>query len=312
MEQALKKLPRRYHQPDNVFSVRQLNGVLEDVSYIPESHNRLWYNIQDESYERHHHSAMEIINCLENCYEVTVKETRYVLNSGDFLFIPPHTLHELHPMGDGIRYICLVDLEPVHSFHDYQAMAPMFLDGYLLNKSTLPGVYDNVVRLFNEISDIYFSNRMLWESSAYMKLMEIFTLIGREYYRNQVHAHGQSEHASRDDYETVAAVLSYIDTHFGETISLDKAAELSGFSKYYFSRLFKQITNTTFCDYLVHKRISAAQTLLATDMPITDIAFQAGFNNLTSFNRSFRKCTGCSPSEYRSRVREEQFGEKLR
>lgn len=298
-----------YEQPVRNYVGRRLDGDYEDVDYIPQSHIRLWYNVQNESYDLHHHPAMEIIYCIENRYRVDVGDRVFHLNAGDILFIPPHTLHKLEPLGDGIRYICLVDLEPVRVFQDYQVISSIFVGGFLFNAETMPGVYDKVIATFKEMADIYFSNHMLWEGSVYIKIIEIFTLIGREYFRNQVHATGSSEHASRDDYETLGSLLAYIDTHYAEDISLDEAADMSGFSKYYFTRLFKQITDFTFADYVARKRISAAQKMLSTDLPITDIAFQTGFNNLTTFNRSFKKYTGCSPSEYRSRIRNEHFGE---
>lgn len=309
MENTSRQVPTIYEQPVRNFTGRKLEGALEKVEYISQSHIRLWYNVQNDSYDLHHHAAMEIVYCLENQYSVKVGEKDYLLNAGDFLFIPPHILHELHPVDGGARYICLIDVDPVRAFQDFQVMAPMFQQGFLLSRKTLPGVYDRIKELFRDMSEVYFSNRMLWESTAYIRILEILTCLGREYFRNQVHAKGQSEHGSRDDYETIASLLKYIENHYAEDISLEQAADLSGFSKYYFSRLFKQITNDTFCDYLAHRRISAAQAMLSSDLPITDIAFRTGFNNLTTFNRSFRKHTGCSPSEYRSRIRVEHFGE---
>ena len=55
--------------------------------------------------------------------------------------------------------------------------------------------------------------------------------------------------------------------------------------------------------------ISAACGMLSTDSSITDIAFSCGFNNLTTFNRCFKKYTKCSPSDYRASLRTEHFGE---
>ena len=50
--------------------------------------------------------------------------------------------------------------------------------------------------------------------------------------------------------------------------------------------------------------MQVAQSLLSTDTPITNIAIQTGFNNLTSFCRCFRRFTNCSPTEYRMRLSE--------
>lgn len=97
-------------------------------------------------------------------------------------------------------------------------------------------------------------------------------------------------------------LLQYLDAHYAEDITLDLAAERVGFSKFHFSRLFKEYTGETFYDHLVRVRVLAAQQLLPTKLSITEITFRTGFNSLTSFSRSFRKYTGMSPSEYRAHV----------
>ena len=90
---------------------------------------------------------------------------------------------------------------------------------------------------------------------------------------------------------------------------MEQVADYIGFSKYHFSRLFKQHAHMTFHNYLCHKRIQAAQSLLTANMtlPITDIAFQTGFNNLTSFSRCFNKYANCSPTEYRNKLLSEEI-----
>ena len=105
--------------------------------------------------------------------------------------------------------------------------------------------------------------------------------------------------SASENYEKFATLLTYIDSHYASEITLEQAASLVGFSKFHFSRLFKEFTNCTFYDYLSQTRIQAAKRLLPTGASITDIAFQTGFNSLTSFCRCFKKYTDLSPSEYR-------------
>ena len=308
MSESNMIVPERFSQPDS-FDGRRVDGSLEEVDYIASTHVRLWYNYQEEGYKQHHHAAMEIIYVVENNYRVIVNEHDFILNPGDFLFIPPNTLHELEPKGTGTRYICLIDLSPLRDFMDYQVIGPLLVGGYLLNAERSAQLYTEVSQLFQEAADAYFANKMLWESTVYIRLCQILVRIGRDHYRNQAAISGTPERAVRKEYETLAALLSWLDTHYSEEISLEDAAERSGFSKYYFTRLFKQITETTFGDYLARKRISAACAMLSTDSSITDIAFSCGFNNLTTFNRCFKKYTNCSPSDYRASLRTEHFGE---
>lgn len=96
--------------------------------------------------------------------------------------------------------------------------------------------------------------------------------------------------------------MTYIDTHYTENLDLETVAKSVGFSKYHFSRLFKQYTNFTFGDYLCYRRIKAAEELLANpDLSITEVAIQAGFPSISTFNRLFKQHKNCTPSEYRSK-----------
>ena len=98
------------------------------------------------------------------------------------------------------------------------------------------------------------------------------------------------------------ALMTYIDTHYMENLDLETVAKSVGFSKYHFSRLFKQYTNFTFGDYLCYRRIKAAEELLANpDLSITEVAIQAGFPSISTFNRLFKQHKNCTPSEYRSK-----------
>lgn len=87
---------------------------------------------------------------------------------------------------------------------------------------------------------------------------------------------------------------------------MHEVAETVGLEPSAFSRAFRRLTGMTFSTYIRSVRVWRARTLLAeTEMPITDICFEAGFNNLSNFNRYFRMETGLTPRDYRtaSRIR---------
>lgn len=302
----INKTPANYEQPIQNFVCRNLNGQQEQVDYIPESHMRIWRNNQPESYSMHHHNAMEIIVCMENEYVVVANSQTYTLNVGDILILPPHMLHELVCNNPGVRFIFLINMEILSCLKDFQTLNPLFLEPYLCNANTRPGIYQQVYATLMQMVDIYFSNETFWECSIYSLILEIMITIGRDYFGlNEKNINPASYNKQQEYYEKFANLLTYIDANYTEELTLEQAADYIGFSKFHFSRLFKQYTNTTFYDYLCHKRIQAAQSMLTMDIPITDIAFQTGFNNLTTFCRCFKKFTDCSPTEYRNKFRHE-------
>lgn len=313
----MKKLyppPLNYEQPIPNNKERSVTGSREYVDYVPESHLRIWYNKQTEGYANHYHNAMEIIVCTENQYAVIASGHTYTLEAGDILIIPPYMLHELHSHPLGARFIYLIDIDMLRCFQDYKVLNPAFIEPYLCTAALRPDIYRQVYDSLMRMADIYFSHQIFWEISIYSVLLEIFTTIGASYYRasyqlrNTDESIGNADGRQPANYELFANLLTFIDTHYAEELTLEQAAEYIGFSKYHFTRLFKQHTNTTFHNYLCYKRIQAVQSLLTEnrDRPITDIAFCSGFNNLTTFNRCFSKYTGCSPTEYRNKLRHEE------
>jgi|SRR5271167_1857138 len=94
--------------------------------------------------------------------------------------------------------------------------------------------------------------------------------------------------------------VSFVEENLTEKISLGEVAQLCGLGPFQFSRAFKQEQGTTFREFLIQRRINRALQLF--DNPkasVTDVAFAAGFNDLSYFARVFRRFTGVTPSCYR-------------
>lgn len=299
MKKYTGAVPASYKKQENEFHGRKVTGLLENVDYSMDSHFRIWYNTQVEKYDLHQHNAMEIIIPIENQYEIIAADRRYLLNVGDILFIPRFALHELLLHHHGARLIFLIDMELLSGFNDIKSLDPLFMDPLLLNESTHPAIYDTVYSYFMQMKDIYFSSDILWEFSIFSLFMNILTTIGQNHYQAVSNSDASLKNQQKY-YDKFTNLLSYIDAHYAEDLTLEQMASYVCFSRFHFSRLFKLHTNSTFYDYLSHKRIQAAQKLLTTDLSITDIAGQTGFNNPTSFCRCFKKYTHCSPSDYRS------------
>ena len=105
---------------------------------------------------------------------------------------------------------------------------------------------------------------------------------------------------NKETMQKINAACTYIRKYCTKTITLDEVANYTGFSRYYFSRIFKQVTDHAFTEYLAKQRIGYAQKLLSdSTLSITEIAFQSGFKSIPTFNRVFKKWEGYSPSEFR-------------
>lgn len=106
--------------------------------------------------------------------------------------------------------------------------------------------------------------------------------------------------------DRVNDAMQYVRDNLSETVRLSAAAEKADMSEAAFSRLFKRNTGHNFVDYVQTIRISeACKQLRLTDLPITEIASQVGFQNLSNFNRAFLRKREITPSQYRRRSLEQ-------
>jgi two-component system response regulator YesN len=97
----------------------------------------------------------------------------------------------------------------------------------------------------------------------------------------------------------------FIEQRCSEHISLGKVARSVNANPTYFSEKFKQVTGTNFVDYVARTRFDRARELLHNgDVPFSEIAFAAGFQSLSRFNRVFKRLSGKSPMQYRLKQRQ--------
>ena len=107
----------------------------------------------------------------------------------------------------------------------------------------------------------------------------------------------------RDRRRAVEAAL-WIDANSHHQIDLDDAAEQAGLSTFHFLRLFSAVLGVTPHQYLVRSRLRhAARRLVDDDSPVTDIAYDVGFGDLSNFVRSFHRAAGASPLKFRQASR---------
>jgi AraC-like DNA-binding protein len=93
----------------------------------------------------------------------------------------------------------------------------------------------------------------------------------------------------------------YIEEHSGEELSLTKVAKAVNISANHLSEKFKEVTGINFVDYVARGRFEKARDLLLnSNRRISEIAFAAGFQSLSQFNRVFKKLSGKSPSAFRA------------
>jgi len=109
----------------------------------------------------------------------------------------------------------------------------------------------------------------------------------------------ETEAAAREP-KLVSNAKRYIKERFSEKISLDDAAHAVNSSARHFCKVFKDATGITFTDYLARVRVEKAKHLLKNPhLRVSEIAFETGFESISQFNRSFKRVTGKTPTQFR-------------
>jgi AraC-like DNA-binding protein len=105
---------------------------------------------------------------------------------------------------------------------------------------------------------------------------------------------------SRAEPVAIWKARKYIEEHAGELLSLSEVAKVVNMNANYLSENFKQVTGIKFVEYIARRRFETACRLLHNgDLRISDIAFTAGFQSLSQFNRVFKRLSGKSPTQFR-------------
>lgn len=104
-----------------------------------------------------------------------------------------------------------------------------------------------------------------------------------------------------DGHSRIDRVCTYINNNYKSPVTLEAAAEIANMSTNAFSRFFKRSTGNTFVEYVNKLRIGQACKLLAeNELTIAEICYEVGFNNISNFNRQFRKHKRTNPRQYRN------------
>ena len=280
---------------------RDVRDACEAVEFHADSSLRIWCNEQNTDYDYHWHTALEIIMPVENHYDVLLGETAYHLYPGDILFIMPGETHKLSAPPHGRRFIFLFDSSLFDNLKGWPAVMALISRSPLITKEFYPMICEDVSETLTQIRNEYFSMREYSEFTACALMLNLFAKFGYNYIYHENLFRSQDQTRQKEHIKKINDLLDYINAHYADSLNLDNTAARVGFSKFHFSRLFKQYTGFTFNEYLNQRRLRAAEALLADrGISITEVALRSGFSSISSFNRLFKEAKHCTPKEYRA------------
>lgn len=143
-----------------------------------------------------------------------------------------------------------------------------------------------------------------YQFSLKAELFELITRLLRNIPKKEKTSEKNYKLATLDILEKLDVIFSYVETHYQEELTLQDIAEVSGYSTFYFTKFFKKNTGKTFLTFLNEYRIEKAKWLLInSNLPVSEIITQSGFENDKTFYHLFKRLMTMPPLEYRNAMK---------
>lgn len=258
----------------------------------------------------HKHDFIEIVYVISGTGKHVVGDNQYETSKGDLFIINYDVPHGFFPSAEGeegpVVYNCVfmpqfLDASLFSSIH-FQDITSSFLFKSLFpdNSTPLPDLnlrgtdFKEIGVLFSKMHSEYKEMKKGYCDIIRAHLIELIIKIFRYMELDKPKV------ILPKNVELVNKAIDYLKHHYNTDIKLEDIAIKSFISKNYFCKLFKEVTGTNFSDYVQKLRIDEACSLLRnTDMKVTGIAMQTGFNDIKFFYEVFKKITGKTPGDYR-------------
>ena len=246
----------------------------------------------------HWHKEWELIYVTRGKMEFIINGEEYSASEGDILLMRGGILHSAS--SDSCSYECLnFGLhELVLNVLSAREQFRLFYRNIYVPQTLYTAKDEPIRSIVKELFSAFNSNC----SDSFRRLATLGNIsrlfayiLENEYYTENT----DGISGTTDKINLLKPVLEYIEAHFAEDIKLHKLAEIIGMNSNYFCRFFHSLTQQTPMNYVNHYRIEqATNMLLATNMSVTEIAFQCGFNDAGYFIKNFKKIKGCTPKQF--------------
>lgn len=248
------------------------------------------------SYQMHIHSEIELLYCIQGEAKVIIENEEYSLQEGTVLLINPFDAHQL--INDDEATILALRFGSQFLGAEYKDFSMQkFINCPITPHTECP--YKNYLltplkRLYEE--HIKHEIGSTWAIKGL--LYDIFAMIVRYV---PIEQQDSPKLNNMDRYLKIQKAFDLVHKEYAEDITLERVAEVLGYNKRSFCRVFKYVTNMTFHEYLNSYRIDVSMRLLEHNVhSIGEIGQMVGIPVAKSFGRIFRKYVGMSPKEYRA------------
>lgn len=247
----------------------------------------------------HWHDELEIIYVVKGNLHVYIDGNNFDAGKGDIFFAGPKVLHYMDTQDFSVEYYAILFPLDFISFRTEDCLESKFFAPLKKGKLMFPMKLKPTIsieiagylnRIIHENTSDYLNNRL----KTKILILEMLTFM-LENNTFEIPAYINSSGIQRE-------IISYIQQHHTEKITLEMLSKEFHLSEKYLSRYFKVNFAIPFKQYVCHLRLSTAKNLLtSTDLSITDVAMNSGFPSVNLFIRTFKSAFGITPLQYRKK-----------
>ena len=248
----------------------------------------------------HWHEEVELLYLLNGESTIKISGTTYHMPKKQLVVVESKQVHSTYCYDETSMYVCIHVLKdylrkwfPSVDFYEIHCNPMQIPDGYF-------AAYREIFRLMEDLTRIYMEDSQLFALQAEGITLQV---LGRLFQNFSVNTAKQVSEASQSDVLTmnrIREVISYVEEHFREPISLQEISGLLGLGREYFCRFFKKNMGISFLEYVNEIRVSHIYyDLVHTDLPISVLLEENGFTNQKLFNKTFKRIYGETPSAIR-------------
>ena len=251
----------------------------------------------------HWHAELEIVVIKKGTGLISVDFDKRTVTSGDIVFIRPGQLHSIEQYSTRVMEYENIILKPELLISgETDLCARQFITPLMKGELRCAAFLTPAVPGYPEISDCISHIDYLCERqpNGYQLAVKgflfqlLFLLISHQQKKSAIPA------LQTKSLEKIKTILKYVEEHYDEHITIDDMAALTFYSKSHFMKFFKAHMGTGFIEYLNDYRLTIAERLLRTSVAsVLEFAEKSGFDNLSYFNRIFKRKYGQSPGKQR-------------
>ncbi len=255
----------------------------------------------------HIHSAVELIYIAEGRYRIDVDVKQEYVNEGDIALFPSNSVHSVYHTENKLGRYFVLKLTPNILFHIFKGgSSPECIEPFIKRDK-----YDKIVFKSGELSDKTSSiisdlisenikNDKLSYTSQKASAFSLLISLYRDFFDYPRSEKKEEHNINREILTLMYESFAYINENYASSITPFECAKKVNISYSHYNKLFHAIIGRGFKEYLTEIRLAKAyNALVSTNLPVTDIALNSGYNSTAYFIAGFKKAYGMTPGEAR-------------